>query len=221
MERIVLNAESREDSGKGSARSLRRGGMIPAVVYREGKSQPIKLARKEFSQLLKKTAGEKVLVNLKFEDGSSKLALMKDYQFDPISGDVLHMDFFEVSLTEKIRSMVHVVMNGEPIGVKRDGGILQHGLREVEIECLPDAMPGHFEIDISGLTTGHSVHVSELRMGEGVKILTDPGAVIATVIMPAVEKPVEEAAAVAAATPAEPEVVKKGKKEEEGEKEKA
>jgi len=218
MERIVLSAEKRENVGKGVARSLRRAGMIPAVLYRAGKSQPIKIQKKEFSNLLKKTAGEKVLVNLKFTDGNDRLAVMKDYQFDPINGDILHTDFYEVSLTEKIRATVHVVTVGEPIGVKRDGGVLQYGIREVEIECLPDQMPGHLEIDITGLGTGHSVHVRDLKVAEGVKILSDPSDVIATVVAPAVEKPAAEAVE---AAPSEPEVVKKGKKAEEEAEEKA
>lgn len=219
MERKVLNAEKRETAGKGVARTLRRQGVVPAVVYREGKSQPITIKHKEFTQFLKDTHGEQVIVSLKFPDGQDKLALMKEYQLDPVRGEILHTDFFEVSLTEKIKAMVHVVTTGEPIGVKRDGGILQHGIREIEVECLPDQIPGHVSIDITRLAAGNSAHVSELVLGEGIKILNDPHEVIASVVMPVVEKvpTPEEAAAVAAvpATAAEPEVIKKGKKEEE------
>ena len=137
---------------------------------------------------------------------------------DPISRELLHTDFFEVSLTEAIRVTVHVVTVGEPIGVKRDAGILQHALREVEIECLPDKIPGKIEFDISKLELGQSVHVSDLKFEEGIKVLTDPGDVIVTVIAPAAEEApaAAEAAAVAAA---EPEVAKKGKKEEGGRRE--
>ena len=213
MERLSINAEKREVQGKGSARSLRREDMIPAVLYREGKAQSIKLARKELSKLINTISGEQVIVDLHFADGEKKLALLKDYQVDPTSRELLHTDFFEVSLTEAIRVSVHVVTVGEPIGVKRDAGILQYALREVDIQCLPDKIPGKIEYDISKLELGQSVHVSDLKFEEGIKVLTDPGDVIVTVLAQAAEEaPVAvEAAAVAAV---EPEVAKKGKKEE-------
>jgi len=213
MERLSIHAEKRDVQGKGVARSLRRDDMIPAVLYREGKAQSIKLARKELAKLINTLSGEQVIVDLHFADGEKKLALLKDFQVDPVNRELLHTDFFEVSLTEAIRVTVHVVTVGEPIGVKRDAGILQHALREVEIECLPDKIPGKIDIDIAKLELGQSVHVSDLKFEEGIKVLTDPGDVIVTVIAPVAEAaPVEEAAAPVAA---EPEVVvKKGKKEE-------
>ncbi len=215
MERITLNAEKRDRTGKGVARTLRREGQIPAVLYRGGSSLPIKINRKELSTLMQATAGEQVMVNLQFSGGERKLALMKDYQVDPVKGDLLHTDFFEVSLTEEIRVTVSITAVGEAIGVKRDGGILQHGVRDIEIQCLPDSVPGHVEVDVSGLEAGKSIHVGDLSLGEGIKILTDPGELIATVTTAVVEEaaPVAEAAPAAAA--AEPEVIKKGKKEEE------
>ncbi len=214
MERVSIAAEKREEHGKGVARSLRRAGMVPGVVYREGKAQMIKLSKKELTKLINSVAGEQVMVDLQFADGEKKLALLKDYQKDPIRGELLHSDFFEVSLTEKVRITVHVATVGEPIGVKRDAGILQHTLRDIEIECLPDKIPGKIEVDISKLEIGQSVHVRDLTFGEGIKVLTDPGDVIVTVIAQVAEAEpvVEEAPAVEAA---EPEVIKKGKKEEE------
>ncbi|GAB4413001.1 MAG: 50S ribosomal protein L25 [Thermodesulfovibrionales bacterium] len=212
MERITLNAEKRDRTGKGAARSLRRGGVVPAVLYRGGSSTPIKISSKDLTRFIHVTAGEQVMVNLQFPDGENRLALMKDYQVDPLRGDLLHTDFFEVSMTEEISVTVHVTTTGEPIGVKRDGGILQHGIREIEIQCLPDRVPGHVTVDVSGLEIGKSIHVSDLVLGEGIKILTDLDEVIATVIAPAVE---EVAAPAAAAEITEPEVIKKGKKEEE------
>lgn len=219
MERITLNAEKREETGKGAARSLRRQDMIPAILYRGGGSIPIKVAKKEIVNFINTTAGEQVMVTLQFKDGENKLALMKDFQVDPTKRELLHADFFEVSLTEKVRVNMHVTTTGEPIGVKRDGGLLQNVLREIEIECLPDKMPGHVKIDISGLEIGQSLRVSELNLGEDIRILTDPDEVIANIIAPLVEEvaPVEEAA-VAAPEVMEPEVIKKGKKEEEEEK---
>jgi large subunit ribosomal protein L25 len=212
MERITLHAEKREKKGKGAARSLRRSGVVPAVLYRGGSSTPIEINAKELTTFMHATAGEQVMVDLQFSDGGKKLALMKEYQIDPLKGELLHSDFFEVSLTEEVRVTVHVTTTGEPIGVKRDGGILQHGVREIEIQCLPDRVPGHVEVDVSGLETGKSIHVADLLVGEGIKVLTDAGELVATVGAPIVEEKVEVAAA--APEVAEPEVIKKGKKEE-------
>lgn len=210
MENITLKAEKRDKTGKGVARSLRREGMIPSVLYRAGHSLPIKMNRKELASFISSTAGEQVMVSLEFPDGEKRLALLKDYQVDPVKGELLHSDFFEVLLTEKVRVTVAVSTTGEPVGVKRDGGILQHGVREIEIECLPDKIPGHITVDVSGLEFGKSIHVSDLVLGEGIKVLTDPDEVIATVTAV-----VEEEAVAAAPEVAEPEVIKKGKKEEE------
>jgi large subunit ribosomal protein L25 len=216
MEKITIHAEKREETGKGKARSLRRKEMIPAILYRGGGSLPIKLPKKEITQFINTTAGEQTMVNLQFQDGENKLALMKDYQIDPTKRELLHADFFEVSLTEKVKVSVHVSTVGEPIGVKRDAGILQNVLREIEVECLPDKIPSHIKVDISALEIGQSSHVSDLNLGEDVRILTDPEAVIANVIAPIVEE-VAPAAEVVAPEAAEPEVMKKGKKEEEEE----
>ncbi|HMK48528.1 MAG TPA: 50S ribosomal protein L25/general stress protein Ctc [Thermodesulfovibrionales bacterium] len=216
MERITINVSKREEKGKGAARSLRRNEMIPAVIYRGGDSLPIKIPKKEITQFINTTAGEQTMVSLQFAEGENKLALMKEFQVDPVKRDLLHADFFEVSLTEKVKISVHVSTVGEPIGVKRDGGILQHVLREIDIECLPDKIPGHIKADISKLEIGQSFHVGDIDLGEDVKILTDSDEVIANIVAPAVE---EAAPAEAAAAPeaAEPEVIKKGKKEEEAE----
>lgn len=214
MEKVSLAAEKREEHGKGAARTLRRDGMIPAVVYREGKAQSIKINRIALAKLINTVAGEQVMVDLNFSDGDRKLALLKNFQVDPIKRELLHTDFFEVSLTEKVRITVHVATTGEPIGVKRDAGILQHVLREIEIECLPDNIPGKIEVDISTYEVGQSLHVGDLTMGEGVKLITDPHDVIVTVIAPVVEVEATVEAAVEVAV--EPELAKKGKKEEEG-----
>lgn len=218
MERLSIVAEKREEQGKGVARTLRRDGMVPAVLYRGGDSQSIKLVKKDLAKLINSMSGEQVMVDLEFKDGGKKLALLKDYQVDPIRGELLHTDFFEVSLTEEVRIPIHVTTIGEPVGVRRDGGILQHTLREVLIECLPDKIPGKIVVDISTLEVGQSIHVSDLSFEEGIKVLNDPHDVIVTVVAAVVEAaPVAaEAVAEVAAAPAEPEVVKKGKKEEEG-----
>ena len=216
MERITINVEKREETGKGAARSLRRKDIVPGILYRGGGSLPIKLPKKEVMQFINTTSGQQVMVNLHFNDGESKLALIKEFQVDPIRRELLHADFFEVSLTEKLKVNVRISVTGEPIGVKRDNGILQYHLREIEIECLPDKVPGHVDIDASGLEIGQGLHVRDLKLGEDIKVITDPGEVIVNVIAPLVEAvaPTEEAVPAEAAA-AEPEVMKKGKKEEE------
>lgn len=208
MERLNLNVEKREETGKGVARRLRQNGFIPAVIYRAGKSLPIKLYAKEFSQFISKTSGEQVLVNLDFP-GETKQALLKDYQVDPIKGSLLHADFLEVSATELVRVMVSIVITGEAIGVKRDNGVMQYGLREVEIKCLPEKIIGHIDVDVSNLGVGQSIHVRDLNLGEGVEILTDPDELIVTITT----LKAEPVAVEVAAETSEPEVIaKKGKK---------
>ncbi len=208
MERVTLSVEKRGKTGKGGARSLRRSGFIPAVLYKGGDSLPVQLAAKELSRFISKTAGEQIIVNLQFSD-DMKQAIVKDYQKDPIVGDLLHVDFQEISATELLRVAVHVAVKGEAIGVKRDKGLLQHGLREIEIECLPDNIPGHIDVDVTNLGIGQSIHVGDLKLGEDIKVLTGPNEVLVSVA--AVK---EEAAAPAAAEIAEPEVIKKSKKVE-------
>jgi large subunit ribosomal protein L25 len=212
MEKITLNAELRDSVGKSVARSLRRQGHVPGVVYRAGASQPIKLNKKEVSSFINSTGGAQVIVNLRFPDGDAKVALLKDFQIDPVKGELLHTDFFEVSMLEAVTVTVPVIAVGEAIGVKRDGGVLQHIVREIEIESLPDKIPGHIDVDISGLEVGASVHVSDLKVPEGVKILNSPDEVIVNV---AEARKEEVAPAAAEAVVTEPEVEKKGKKEPE------
>lgn len=209
MERVTLNAEKRDQSGKGIARSLRRNGLMPAVVYKGGDSAPVQLSAKELSRFISKTAGEQVIVNLQFPD-DLKQAIVKDYQTDPIKGSLLHVDFQEISATEIIKVIAHIGIKGEAIGVKRDKGILQYGIREIEIECLPDKIPGHIDVDVSNLEIGQSIHVRDLNLGEGIRIIASPDEVIATVISVK-----EEEVASAPAETVEPEVIKKGKKTEE------
>lgn len=218
MERVTLNVEKRDKAGKGIARVLRRQGMIPAIIYRGGGSLPIAISKKAMAEFIDSTAGEHTVVNLNFSDGDRKLAILKEYQTDPLKGDILHTDFFEISLTERVTVNVRIVTHGEPIGVKRDGGILQHVLREIEIKCLPDKIPGHLEADISKLEIGQYIHVKDIQVGEGIEVITTPDEIIVNVVAPAVEKepeaPAEGIVAAAAPETVEPEVIKKGKKEE-------
>jgi large subunit ribosomal protein L25 len=208
MEKVTLNVEKRQRLGKGGARSLRRQGMIPAVIYRAGDSIAVQLSERELSQFVSRTAGEQVIANLSL-GGDQKQAIVKDYQVDPVLGHLLHVDFQEILATEEIRVTVHVVTVGEAVGVKRDGGILQFGVREIEVQCLPADITGRVEVDISQLGIGQAVHVRDLSLPEGVRVLTDPEEFIVAVA--AVKEEVVAAPEVVAEA-AEPEVIKKGKK---------
>jgi large subunit ribosomal protein L25 len=143
MEKASLNVEIRENKGKGAARSLRREGSLPAVVYRAGGSTPLSIDTKEFIKIIRHTEGQQSILNLQFPDKSTKLALMKEYQVHPVTGDVLHADFQEVASDQKVTLHIAVHLVGEAIGVKRDKGILEHMLRKVEITCLPENIPAH------------------------------------------------------------------------------
>jgi large subunit ribosomal protein L25 len=218
MEKLLLKADRREATGKGAARSLRRAGELPAVVYSKGDSMPVKVNAKEVTRMIMRGAGEHALITLQVnEDGGSSTehpVLIKDYQVDPVSDELLHVDFMQVSLSEKITVTVPLHMIKEPSGVKM-GGILEFHTREVEVECLPTQIPEKIDIDAESVGIGHSFHVSDIAAPEGVRIVTDPEDVILTVSAPRVEEaPAEEAAEEAA----EPEVVKaKGKEEEKAE----
>ncbi|MEJ2183501.1 MAG: 50S ribosomal protein L25 [Nitrospirota bacterium] len=211
MEKYTLNAQVREKAGKGAARSLRREGRVPAVIYRAGESTPLTMDHKELVKFINVTAREQATVDMRFPEGTSRLALLKDYQLDPVKGELLHADFMEMAMDEAVTISIPVITVGEAVGVKRDKGILQHELREVEAECLPGDIPGHIEIDIRGLSAGHSLHVSDLAVPPGVTILTDPAAMVVTVAMPAL---VEEAAPAEEAAEG-PELIKKVKPEAE------
>lgn len=217
MERVTLNVQGRDKNGKGSARTLRRQGSIPAIMYRGGNTTSIQLNSKELLKQLRARRGEQTLWSLTFPDNTSRLAIIKQYQRHPVSGDIIHADFLEISLTEKVKIHVSVNLVGEPIGVKRDKGILQRILRHVEIECLPDNIPGHIDLDVTNLLSGHSLHVSDVTSPEGVRIVTDTTEVVATVMSAAAIEAQAAAAiegAAVAAPAALPELAKAEKTEE-------
>jgi len=218
MEKIALTAQVREKAGKGVARGLRRNQRVPAVLYSHGKSMPISMGNKDVTKILNSEGGEHALINLKVEggkEGAEKLALIKDYQVDPRNGELIHVDLMEVAMNEKVKIPVAVYLAGSSIGVK-EGGILQHSLREVEIECLPTQIPEHLEINISALKVNESLHVRDMKVAEGIKILTDGDATVVTIQPPISDAKLEAmltAAPVAATEAGEPELVKKPKKE--------
>jgi len=214
MEKIALTAQVREKAGKGVARGLRRNAQVPAVLYSHGKSLPIAMGNKDVTKVLKTEGGEHALINLKLEgakDKTERLALIKDYQVDPISGALMHLDLMEVALDEKVKIQVAVHIVGNAIGVK-EGGIFQYGQRTLDIECLPNQIPDSIEVNISALKVNESLHVRSIKAPEGVKILTEGDATVATIQPPISDAKLE---AMLTATPAaateggEPELVKK------------
>jgi large subunit ribosomal protein L25 len=218
MDKIALTARVRENVGKGAARGLRREAQVPAVLYSNGKSTPIMMVNKDVSKVLNSEGGAHALINLTLEGGKGagvKLALIKDYQVDPISSKLIHLDLMEVAMNKKVKIQVAVHISGSAIGVK-EGGIFQYGQRNLEIECLPAHIPDFIDVNIDNLKVNESLHVRDIKTPEGVKILTDMDATVATIQPPISEAKLEEmlaAAPVAAAEGAEPELVKKAKKE--------
>ena len=216
---IALTGERRERLGKGGARSARRDGKIPGVLYGHGETPiPVAIGTRDFEIALHHHQGGNPIVNLAL-DGGEYTALIRDVQYDPISHAILHLDFQHISLTETIEVKVNVHLTGLPVGVKDGGGILEQILREIEVRTLPTAIPPSIDVDVSALNIGDSIHVRDITVPPNVEVLTDPDTTLATVVPPTVmeEKPVEEVAAEAVVEGAEPEVIAKGKKPEEGE----
>ncbi len=217
MERAKLQANLREEKGKEAVKKIRQQGTIPAVVYKGSKSQSIKVDAKKFYEITHTKAGENVLIDLEIEDVKQKKArtvIMKEIQHHPIRGDVLHIDFHEISLTETLTVKVPIVAKGEAPGVK-EGGILEHILWELEVECLPTDIPENIAVNVSGLKMGDSVLVKDLKIPQGVRVLVDPESTVIAVAAPAAE---EEPIAAEGEEAMEPEVIMERKpKDEEGE----
>jgi large subunit ribosomal protein L25 len=212
---ITINASARDGVGKGYARRLRAEGKIPASIYGEGKeSAAIAVNAKEIANILRSDTGHNTIFKLALPNGGeADTVIIKDYQVDPIKGRLMHADLMRLSLTEKTRVRVSVELKGESIGVKRDGGILEFELREVEIECLPTDIPEHLTVDVSALELGDHVTVANLMYdSEKVTVLTDEHQVIAGVFAPRLAE--APAAVEGEAAASEPEVIKKGKTEE-------
>ncbi len=208
-----LVAQRRPATGTRPVRRLRQAGWVPGVVYgKDTESLPIAVKERELVKLLRSKTGERALVTLRVEDGQpwEKPVLVKAIQHDPVDGHVVHVDFHAIVLTERLRLRVPVVLNGEAVGVKQEGGILEHFLRDVEVETLPTEIPAAVEFDVSALKIGETVHVSDLKAPKNAKITSDPAGVIASVQKPKEEKPEETAAAVT-----EPEVIREKKEEAE------
>lgn len=216
MKEVTLRVRPREKRGKEYAKKLRKNGFIPAVVYGHSTaSLPLEIESKALQALMRQGLGENVLVTLATDDqkGKGRKVLIREVQRDPVEGNIVHIDFHEISLTKKLSIQVPIHLVGTPEGVVTTGGILQHVLRELEVECLPTAIPEKIEVDVSHLKIGDSIHVADLKL-EGVDILSDPESSIVSVVPPTVFK--EPEVAVAAAAEGEPEVIgeEEGKEKE-------
>jgi large subunit ribosomal protein L25 len=224
----TLDVVTREGRGKNEARRLRAAGRIPGVVYgqrKEGKPPegvPVAVDPKAVLHILHSDSGANTLITLKL-DGKESQVMVKEYQLDPITHQLLHADFYQLAMDKAITVTVPILVQGTPEGVKVQGGMLDFVTRELQVQCLPKDIPENIGIDVSPLMLHQSIRLKDLPENPKWKVLNDPDTMLVHVVLPKAEEvaaPAEgEAAAAAAApaAPAEPEVIKKGKVEKEGE----
>jgi large subunit ribosomal protein L25 len=213
-----IGALPREAIGKGGARSVRREGRVPGILYGHGEeSIPLSVDARELQRLVHSVSIENTIVDLSLKGTRQPYkVLIREIQRHPTREEYIHVDFFHIAMDEKISVEVPIVLKGEPTGVRNKGGILDHQLRELEVYCLPAEIPERIEVDVSELDIGDAIHVRDLAVPEGVEIEADPDRAVAAVLAPAVV-PIEEEVAAAVEEPAEPEVITKRRAEEEGE----
>ncbi|MCX5726391.1 MAG: 50S ribosomal protein L25, partial [Candidatus Saganbacteria bacterium] len=188
MKKVELQAKAREKIGK-SVKALRERGLVPAVVYGGGmEPEALELDVKSFDKIISGVHGSNVIITLNIEGGKKAASLpviTHDIQRDNLTDKTLHVDFLKIKLDEKIKTKVHVLLSGISIGVKDDGGILISGLREIEVKCLPTEIPEKFELDVSELKIGDSLHVSDIKSVKGVEIVTEAAEMLANIVPPA------------------------------------
>jgi large subunit ribosomal protein L25 len=230
MSEFVVAAESRTETGKNSNRRLRGRGLIPGIVYGAGRDAvAVAVSPREITDILRSASGENTLFDIEME-GKRRKVILKEFQREPIKGQLLHADFFEVALDKPIEVKVHIELTGTPTGVKNEGGLLDFITRELEIECLPTDIPDKILVDVSDLELGRHLRVSEVTLpSDRITLLTELDVVVAHVVTPRADVAAteeEEAEAAAAegeegAEGAEPEVAPKGKGEGEAADDKA
>jgi len=215
-EKNLLEAQQRTPGTKNDARRVRRDGKIPAVVYGAGKqAQPISVDPRQVSRILHSETGHNTVFDLAL-DGERAKAMIVDWQYEPIKGSLLHIDLKRIAMDQKLRVNVPIELVGEPAGVKQQGGILEQIAREVEVECLPADIPNEIQLNVAELVFGMVLRIADLPKNEKLKYLSDPDQPVAHIItIKEEEAPAEAAVGEAAAAPAEPEVIKKGKQETE------
>src|SRR5246127_2058592 len=219
LETNVLEAQTRKPGTKNEARRVRRDGKIPAVVYGAGKdSLSISVDPRVVTRILNSETGHNSIFDLAL-NGEKTKAMIVDWQYEPIKGRLLHIDLKRIALDKVLKVSVPIFLVGEAAGVKQEGGIMEQMLREVEIECLPADIPSHIDVDVSQLTFGKVLRVSDLPQSERLKFLTDPNQPVphVTSVKEEVVATPEAVAAGATAAPAEPAVIQKGKQEDEEE----
>jgi large subunit ribosomal protein L25 len=222
LEQNTLEAQPREAGTKNQARRVRREGKIPAVVYGASKGAvAVSVDPRHVLRILHSDSGHNTIFDLTLTGGEKTKAMIVDWQYEPIKGHLLHIDLKRIAMDKALRVSVPIMLQGTAEGVKTEGGILEQILREVEIECLPGDIPSHIDVDISHLTFGKVLRVSDLPHNPKLKFLSDANQPVANVtsVKEEVVATPEAVAAEAGAVPAEPEVIKKGKAEteEEGE----
>ncbi|HWE42782.1 MAG TPA: 50S ribosomal protein L25 [Gemmatimonadaceae bacterium] len=216
MANASLTATARATSGKGAARSLRREGSVPAVIYGHAReAQSLAVPGRDLEKLLGTIAAGSTVVELAI-DGKTSRTLIREIQRHPFKRHILHVDFQELVAGEKITVMIPLVLHGVPEGVRLGGGILEQMMREIEVEVDPANIPNHIDVDVTHLVVGHSIHVGELNIPAGVTVLADEEAPVALVQISRAAIEAEPAAAEEGATPAEPELIRQ-KKDDEGE----
>jgi len=214
---ITVAAEPRDSRGKNEARRLRAKGSMPAVLYGgDNGPTPVSVNPKEVTRILNSKTGHNTIFNLRLAQNGETPVMIVDWQYDPIKDSLLHVDLKRIDLTQRIVVKVPVLTQGDPKGVKIQGGIHEVVTREIEVECLPDEIPEQFTVNVSELMIGQSVRASEIALSGSMKLLSPPDAVISHVVSLRAEETTTAEAATEAAPAAEPEVIKKGKKEEEG-----
>jgi large subunit ribosomal protein L25 len=213
---ITVAAEPRQSRGKNEARRLRVKGLAPGVLYgSEQAAVAISVNPKDVNKILHSNTGHNTIFNLSVQGGEDTPVMIVDWQSDPVKENLLHVDLKRIDLAKRNAFKVRVHTTGEPKGVKLQGGLLEVISREIEIECLPDDIPELYTVDVTELMIGQNLRASEIPLGGSIKLVSPPEQVIAHVVAlkaEVVETPAEGAVA---AAPAEPEVIKKGKKEEE------
>lgn len=214
---IIVRAVRREGRGKNDARRARREGQVPVTIYGGGTEAVAALAPlRELAAILRSDTGRNTIFTVDIEGVEATEVMFIDRQIDPVRSRLIHADFKRLVKGEKIEATVPLRLVGEPIGVREEAGVLEQIIREVEIRCEPRDIPEHLDVDVTNLGVHDVLHVSDIPTSEGVEILTGADTVIATVGV-VKEEPVEVAAPVEGEAPAEPEVIGKGKKDEEGE----
>jgi large subunit ribosomal protein L25 len=211
MSEMTIEVQRREELGKNANRRARAAGMIPAVVYGGGRdSAAVQVNRRSFLELFRGSHGvdqSKILLLKLADTGQERHAMIRDLQIDPISRQVVHIDFQRVLMDQRVRVAVPIEIKGTAYGVKTEGGVLDFVVREVHIECLPGDIPAHIDLDVTDLHVGHHIEAGQLQLPDGVTLLDEPERVIVALGHSRTEDTGAEG------DRAEPEVIKKGKPE--------